>query len=311
MKNLFIGALAVGVVLSANIPLKKRELTKAGLDKLAAIYKNAHAYPFNGLGEELPLKDYMNTQYFAEVNVGTPPQTFTVVPDTGSSNLWLYSSKCTAIPCWYHATYDASASTTYTADGQPFDITYGSGSITGTVSKDTATLGHVSVPNFSFGEVTSVSGVAFYASQMSGILGLGYGSISVDKLPTFIDSSNLTDKSFSFYLNNNPTKSFITIPGFDETAKNGEFQYHNVVEERYWSLQLTGLKQGDTPIDPMGFKAVIDSGTSVIVGPNTLVEPLIKGITVNDDCSGVSDLPSITFKIDETEYVLESSDYVL
>lgn len=146
---------------------------------------------------------------------------------------------------------------------------------------------------------------------MSGILGLGYNTISVDKLPTFIDSADLTDKSFSFYLHLNPEKSFITLPGFEESAKAGDFQYHNVVEQRYWSLQLTGLKQGDTPIDPMGFKAVIDSGTSVIVGPNTLVEPLIKGITVNDDCSGVSDLPNITFKIDDTEYVLEPSDYVL
>jgi len=51
-----------------------------------------------------------------------------------------------------------------------------------------------------FGEVTAVSGVSFLASQMSGILGLAYGSISVDGLPTFMEASSLTDKSFSFYL---------------------------------------------------------------------------------------------------------------
>ena len=65
---------------------------------------------------------------------------------------------------------------------------------------------------------------------MSGILGLGYGNISIDKLPTFLDSSNLTDKSFSFYLHLNPKKSFITLPGFEESAKGGDFKYHNVVE---------------------------------------------------------------------------------
>lgn len=84
----------------------------------------------------IPLKDYMNTQYFAEVQVGTPPQKFTVVPDTGSSNLWMYSKKCNDIPCWYHAVYDASASSTYKADGQDYKITYGSGSISGFVSRD-------------------------------------------------------------------------------------------------------------------------------------------------------------------------------
>lgn len=121
----------------------------------------------------------------------------------------------------------------------------------------------------------------------------------------------MTDKSFAFYLNLNPEKSYLTIPGFDEAAKDSEFKYHNVVEQRYWSLNLTGLKQGDKKVDATGFKAVIDSGTSVIVGPNTLVAPLIAGITVADDCSNVASLPSITFTIDDTDYVLESKDYVL
>ena len=67
-----------------------------------------------------------------------------------------------------------------------------------------------------FGEITSVSGMAFYASQLSGILGLAYDTISVNKLPTFLDSSNLKDKSFSFYLTLNPDESYMTIPSYDK-----------------------------------------------------------------------------------------------
>ena len=63
--------------------------------------------------DEFPLKDYMNTQYFIEVELGTPVQKFTVVPDTGPSNLWVYSSKCWALPCWYHQTYTSADSSTY------------------------------------------------------------------------------------------------------------------------------------------------------------------------------------------------------
>ena len=110
------------------------------------------------------MKDYMNTQYFADITIGTPAQTFTVVPDTGSSNLWVYSKKCYAVPCWYHTTYDNSASSTYVKDGQKFAITYGSGSIGGTVSKDNVNFGDSSATSFGFGEVTSVSGVSFLAS---------------------------------------------------------------------------------------------------------------------------------------------------
>ena len=90
--------------------------------------------------------------------------------------------------------------------------------------------------NFKFGEVTSVSGASFYASEMSGILGLAYRSISVDTLPTFIDSSDLTDHSFAFYLNLDTEKSYMTIPGYDQSAFNGEFTYHTVAEQKYFSL---------------------------------------------------------------------------
>jgi cathepsin D len=147
---------------------------------------------------------------------------------------------------------------------------------------------------------------------MSGILGLAYGSISVDKLPTFVDASDLSDKSFSFYLHSNPEASFMTIPGFEQEAMNGQqFQFHNVVEQKYYSLALTGITKGSQKISTTGYKAVIDSGTSVLVGPNTLVKPLIEGITVNDDCSGIESLPTITFEIDGVAYPLTYNDYVL
>jgi hypothetical protein len=160
-----------------------------------------------------------------------------VVPDTGSSNLWVYSSTCKSIPCWYHGTFDADKSATYAKDGRDFNISYGSGSVGGYVSTDTVSLGpDVTARNFAFGEVTSVSGASFYASQMSGILGLAYRSISVDALPTFVDNANIIDKSFAFYLNLDTEKSYMTIPGYDEEAMNGEFTFHPVAEQKYYSL---------------------------------------------------------------------------
>jgi len=221
----------------------------------------------------------------------------------------MYSHKCWSLACWNHKTYDSSKSSTYTKDGQDFEIQYGSGGVGGTVSKDVARIGDIESP-MSFGEVTKVEGKSFLLGKMAGIIGLAYDTISVDSLPTFMDQTGLEDKSFSFYLHTNPDKSYMVIPGMD-TENYGVIESHKVVEEKYWSLNLTGLAQGDKKITVDGTKAVIDSGTSLLVGPREVVDPLIQGIAVDADCSNISSLPDLTFTIDTQEYVLAPSDYVL
>ena len=71
----------------------------------------------------------MPTADYGEVGLGTPAQKFTVVFDTGSSNLWVPSSKCGYfdLPCLLHNKYYATKSQTYKVEPLPTLLTIHAG----------------------------------------------------------------------------------------------------------------------------------------------------------------------------------------
>jgi len=91
--------------------------------------------------------------YFGTINVGSPPQPFKVVFDTGSGHLVLPSMYCHSETCRAHSRYKRSASSTardidwngtVVAPGQPRDqitVAFGTGEITGVFVEDIICLG--------------------------------------------------------------------------------------------------------------------------------------------------------------------------
>lgn len=67
------------------------------------------------------INDYQDAQYVGEISVGTPPQKFQIVYDTGSSNLWINNQKPGVWP-WSskHPAYDHDKSSTYVKNGTKF-----------------------------------------------------------------------------------------------------------------------------------------------------------------------------------------------
>ena len=92
------------------------------------------------------LKDYQDAQYYGQIELGSPPQSFSVIFDTGSANLWVPSAKCRGfnLPCLLHRRYASQHSRTYVQDDTPFAIKYGSGSMTGFISRDKLSVGSCS-----------------------------------------------------------------------------------------------------------------------------------------------------------------------
>lgn len=218
---------------------------------------------------------------FSEIAIGTPAQTFKVVLDTGSSNLWVPSQLCGSIACFLHSTYDSSASSSYKKNNSAFEIHYGSGSLSGFISQDTVQIGDVKIKHQDFAEATSEPGLAFAFGRFDGILGLGYDTISVDRaVPPFYNmlAQGLLDEPvFSFYLGNTASdgdESEACLGGVNRAHYTGELTKIPLRRKAYWEVQLDAISFGDETAELEEMGVILDTGTSLISLPSTLAELL-------------------------------------
>ncbi|XP_013911572.1 PREDICTED: cathepsin E-like [Thamnophis sirtalis] len=82
------------------------------------------------------LHNYMNAQYYGEVSIGTPPQKFSVILDTGSADFWIPSIYCMSDACLKHNKFESFLSHSYKHGGRQFSLRYGTGHLMGIFSKD-------------------------------------------------------------------------------------------------------------------------------------------------------------------------------
>jgi cathepsin D len=265
---------------------------------------------------EVVIDDIMNAQYFGEIGIGTPEQKFKVVFDTGSSNLWVPSHKCWSIPCWIHKTYKAEDSSSFIKNGTKLDIKYGSGAISGYFSNDIVSVGGVKAMNITFGEATSLSGISFIPAKFDGILGLGFRSISVGHVETVFEAlfeqQQIPEASFSFYLSKvaGSSTSRLVLGGVNTEYYTAPLRFYPLISETYWVIAMDSFSVKDTKIPAT--KAIVDSGTSLIVGSPEIINKIKDQIgNVDPSCAGIENLPNVTVTIGGDDYVLTPEDYIL
>jgi len=317
-------AFILGLSLACASALLRVPLTRMKSIRQLAREQGIELKPRVFAGDNVPINNYEDAQYYGPITVGTPAQKFDVIFDTGSANLWIPSKNCSN--CGLHSKYDSSRSTTYKVNGTKFAIQYGSGPVSGFYAVDSVGWGSNSVKSQIFAEVDDVSGLgaAYTIGKFDGILGMGFYAISVDGTPTVFDDlfsqKLITDNVFAFYLTSDPTKQGeLVLGGYDSAHYSGTIQYVPVSSATYWEAKLDFLRLGTTS-ETTATKVILDTGTSTLAGPVRDVAAIAKSIgafpigTTGEyiiACAKASSIPNITVGMGGNTFTLTGKDYLI
>uniref|UniRef100_A0A8C8B2S0 Peptidase A1 domain-containing protein n=1 Tax=Otus sunia TaxID=257818 RepID=A0A8C8B2S0_9STRI len=284
--------------------------------------KFPHAFPNGTKVATEPLLNTLDIEYYGAISIGTPPQDFTVVFDTGSSNLWVPSVSCTSLACQNHQMFNPSQSSTYKRTGQNLSIHYGTGAMEGTVGSDTVILASLVDINQQFGLSTTEPGQFFVHVKFDGILGLGYPNLAADEItPVFdnlVNESLLEENLFSVYLSRETTGSVVIFGGIDESYFTGSINWISVSYQGYWQISMDSIIVNNQEIACRGgCQAVVDTGTSLMAGPLSDISNIQSTVGARQDthgeynvnCSSISAMPDVIFVIDGVQYPLSASAY--
>lgn len=175
-----------------------------------------------------------------------------------------------------------------------------------------------------FAEATEEPGLAFAFGRFDGILGLGYDTISVNKIvPPFYQMVNqklLDEPVFAFYLGGSEEdESEAVFGGIDKDHYTGEIEYIPLRRKAYWEVDLDAIIFGDESAELESTGAILDTGTSLNVLPSSLADMLNAEIGAKKgwngqytvDCAARDSLPDITFNLAGSNYSLPATDYIL
>ncbi|KAF9813654.1 hypothetical protein IEO21_05486 [Rhodonia placenta] len=244
---------------------------------------SASVLPVPGLVQS-PLTDYnsdgLDILYYGPLQFGSQGQSLTVDIDTGSADLWV-PVNCRA--CGGNS-FSAAQSTTYSNLGQKFSVFYGAGHVSGTVARDTVTVGRLVVKQQGFGAVRSES-EDFYDQPSDGLLGLAFGTIAQSKQSTFFENLMMQKQvaagAFAVHLaRGQATGSEICFGCFDTTKALGPVTW-NPIASRVGSVLSVVLdnqhgrsfgrpvaQRQDEPHSGTSTQSAIDTGTTLIYLPD-------------------------------------------
>ncbi|CDS13745.1 hypothetical protein LRAMOSA05919 [Lichtheimia ramosa] len=292
-------------------------------------------------GVNVPLQN-MDLAYLMNISIGTPPQPFTLLLDTGSSTTWVPMRGCGRY-CGYPAhTLDPLKSSTFSSSSLVFSIRYGEGFSRGFYAEDTVTLNDaISVPHTNFA-VSNINDGELTRDGADGILGIGPDPLSRFNnpdntiVPTLVtnmfEQGVISNNSFSIYfqpINDTSLESRINgniiFGGVDlDKVVNKQVTYFPSTShpdyKDYWAADMDSVIVGDETVNfDSALPALVDTGSTLIFVPKQVVDLALSNVPdLRADYMGQylvpcdsKDLKPITFNIAGTPLELYPEEYIV
>ncbi|CAG9315463.1 unnamed protein product [Blepharisma stoltei] len=297
-------------------------------------YRNSKAQKKWSLTSSTAITNFENFQYYGSITLGTPPQSFSCLFDTGSTTVWVVQNGCSSChKC--NNTFNPKNSNTYLNLTKPVQLTYLKGETDGFMAEDTITIGDtgsVSAKSFAFLLADhEEDNDGFQADGLVGFgldgLGEGYSSL----ITALKKAGQIQNRQFAFFLDwkSKSLSSNLMIDGSSLSTyalpNQTSFTYVDLITNTkknpgYWEIDCDRMKMGDEVLDS-GNEAIIDTGTSFIYGPKKSVEKIWKEFINNHKCKysesdGLvvcpegTNGPILNWVFDGTSYALDIGQYL-
>ncbi|CAG8983734.1 hypothetical protein HYALB_00006303 [Hymenoscyphus albidus] len=281
--------------------------------------------------------------YLCPVQIGTPAQTLNLDFDTGSADLWVWSTLLdeeTLSQGSGHTIFNPDESSTFGTDNRlTWKISYGDGSsASGNVGYDKVTIGGLSIQNQGIELATKLS-KQFVRGTGDGLLGLAFGNINtVRPTPVSTPVDNMisedaipasaelfTAKLGSWRDANEPDhgESFYTFGYIDDaTVKaSGQEIHWTPIEsaEGFWLFDSTSTVVNGKIIQQSKNIAIADTGTTLALVSDAVCKAIYSAIPggkydyrnqgwVYPTNTTVDQLPDVTVAVGNKQFIIQKED---
>ncbi|RDB25910.1 putative aspartic-type endopeptidase CTSD [Hypsizygus marmoreus] len=242
----------------------------------------------NSLGLDIEANDI---GYLATIQIGTPPQDFSILMDSGSADLWVGAENCQSQVgggCGDHNFLGAEASSSFQDTEQLFQVIYGSGQVSGSIVQDDIVVAGLTLPAHTFG-VATLESVEFSddITPFDGLMGLAQSTLSQQNTSTPVEAlakAGLIQDAITSYkisrLADNKNDGEITFGGLDTTKFDAQtlVTLENVSEQGFWESAMDAVAVDGTDLGLEGRTVILDTGTTLIVAPPADAEAIHEGI---------------------------------